>query len=174
MAAAYREPGRDGGGAPVPEPGRPLPVAMLYRHCDPAELPIELVGELEDPPGPIGQDRTVRGGRIRRRDAPQGLQRLCPRSKRAGKHTTVEDLLWRASGNFCEGPSAAVRDQRSSLCKEKSGQNIPKNRCRTTIAEPIGENAGGTALYRGSGRLLKPRPGRPQRTWMARSGLAWW
>ena len=45
MAAAeppvtYREPGRDGGGAPVPEPGRPLPVAMLYRHCDPAELPI--------------------------------------------------------------------------------------------------------------------------------------
>ena len=38
MAAAeppvtYREPGRDGGGAPVPEPGRPLPVAMLYRHA---------------------------------------------------------------------------------------------------------------------------------------------
>ena len=37
---------------------------------------------------------------------------------------------------------------------KKSGQNIPKNRCRTTIAEPIGENANGTALYRGSGRLL--------------------
>jgi len=42
----------------------------------------------------------------------------------------------------------------------KSGQNIPKNRCRTTIAESIGGNASGTALYRGSGRLLKPRPGR--------------
>src|SRR6516162_2435991 len=40
---------------------------------------------------------------------------------------------------------------------KKSGQNIPKNRCRTTIAEPIGRNASGTAPYRGSGRLLKPR-----------------
>jgi hypothetical protein len=40
---------------------------------------------------------------------------------------------------------------------KKSGQNIPKNRCRTTIAERMGGNASGTALYRGSGRLLKPR-----------------
>jgi hypothetical protein len=39
--------------------------------------------------------------------------------------------------------------------------DIPKNRCRTTIAERMVENASGTALYRGSGRLLKPRPGRP-------------
>src|SRR6516164_6681138 len=44
---------------------------------------------------------------------------------------------------------------------KKSGQNIPKNRCRTTVAERMGGNASGTALYRGSGRLLKPRPGRP-------------
>src|SRR5215469_18629801 len=42
---------------------------------------------------------------------------------------------------------------------------IQKNRCRTTVAEPIAANAGGTALYRGSGRLLKPRPGRPKRTY---------
>ena len=39
---------------------------------------------------------------------------------------------------------------------------IRKNRCRTTVAEPIGGNASGAALYRGSGRLLKPQPGRPQ------------
>src|SRR6516162_2144095 len=52
---------------------------------------------------------------------------------------------------------------------KKSGQNIPKNRCRTTIAEADSGNASGTALYRGSGRLLKPRPGRPQRT--SRTGL---
>src|SRR5215472_12381112 len=45
---------------------------------------------------------------------------------------------------------------------KKSGQDIPKNRCRTTIAEADSGNASGTALYRGSGRLLKPRPGRPQ------------
>ena len=44
---------------------------------------------------------------------------------------------------------------------KKSGQNIPKNRCRTTIAEADSGNASGTALYRGPGRLLKPRPSRP-------------
>jgi len=36
---------------------------------------------------------------------------------------------------------------------KKSGQNIPKNRCRTTMAERMVENASGAALYRGSGRL---------------------
>ena len=35
---------------------------------------------------------------------------------------------------------------------KKSGENIPKNRCRTTIPERMGGNASGTALYRGSGR----------------------
>ena len=28
------------------EPGRPLPPALLYRPCDAAGLPFELVGEL--------------------------------------------------------------------------------------------------------------------------------
>src|SRR6516165_5804106 len=31
----------------------------------------------------------------------------------------------------------------------------PEKGCRTTVAEPIAGNAGGTALYRGSGRPLK-------------------
>src|SRR5215813_13070685 len=42
--------------------------------------------------------------------------------------------------------------------------NIPKNRCRTTTAEPIEANACGTALYRESRRLFRPRPGRPKQT----------
>ena len=53
--------------------------------------------------------------------------------------------------------------------RRADGQNIPKNRCRTTIAEADSGNASGTALYRGSGRLLKPRPGRLQRTCRTRS-----
>ena len=40
---------------------------------------------------------------------------------------------------------------------KKSGENIPKNRCRTTIPERMGGNASGTALYRESGRLFRPR-----------------
>src|SRR6516225_7040601 len=39
---------------------------------------------------------------------------------------------------------------------QKERQDIPKNRCRTIIAEPIGENDSETALFRASGRLLKP------------------
>src|SRR5215469_6399550 len=40
---------------------------------------------------------------------------------------------------------------------KKSGQNIPKNRCRTTIAERMMETLAELPFYWGSGRLLKPR-----------------
>ena len=35
-----------------------------------------------------------------------------------------------------------------------SAAGIPKNRCRTTVAEPIGGNASGAALYRGPSRSV--------------------
>ena len=41
------------------ELGRPLPPALLYRRCDPAELPFALCSELEEVPGLIGQERAV-------------------------------------------------------------------------------------------------------------------
>ena len=44
---------------------------------------------------------------------------------------------------------------------KNSGQNIPKNRCRTTIAERMMETLAELPFYRGSGRLLKPRTGPP-------------
>jgi hypothetical protein len=52
---------------------------------------------------------------------------------------------------------------------------IPKNCWRTTVAEPIWENASETALYRGSGRLFRPRSGRLERTCRetGRASLAW-
>jgi len=39
--------------------GNALPAALLYRRCDPAELPFELCSELEEAPGLIGQERAV-------------------------------------------------------------------------------------------------------------------
>src|SRR5215813_2928129 len=51
--------------------------------------------------------------------------------------------------------SITVRSRAKQSC-----QNVPKNRCRTTKAERMGGNASGTALYRGSDRLFRPRPGR--------------
>ena len=46
---------------------------------------------------------------------------------------------------------------------KKSGQNIPKNRCRTTTAERMVETPAELPFIGDQGRLLKPRPGRPQR-----------
>src|SRR5215471_2658335 len=58
-STTYREPSQIGASPTDFEAGRPLPPALLYRSCDPAELPFELVGELEDLLEPIGQDRAV-------------------------------------------------------------------------------------------------------------------
>ena len=43
---------------------------------------------------------------------------------------------------------------RGASAMSVSVAKIPKNRCRTTVAEPIGENASGTALYRGPSRSV--------------------
>src|SRR5215470_7479097 len=76
-------------------PGQPLPAALLYRPCDPGELRFELVSELEDPPGPIGQDRAVEalefGVAMRRKG--YSIYALGPSG--TGKHTVIEDLLRR-------------------------------------------------------------------------------
>src|SRR6516162_256294 len=91
----FREPGPDGAGAASADPGRPLPPALLYRRCDPAELPFELVTELEDPSGPIGQDRAVDavGFAVQMRRKGYNIYALGPSG--TGKHTIVEDLLRR-------------------------------------------------------------------------------
>ncbi len=88
-----REPSPSGAGAPAPEPGRPLPAALLYRRCDPAELPFELVGELEDPPGPIGQDRAVEAVEFAVAMRRKGYNVYALGASGVGKHTIVEDLL---------------------------------------------------------------------------------
>src|SRR5215831_14758593 len=76
-------------------PGQPLPAALLYRPCDPSELRFELVSELADPPGPIGQDRAVEalefGVAMRRKG--YNIYALGPSG--TGKHTVIEDLLRR-------------------------------------------------------------------------------
>ena len=40
--------------------GHALPAALLYRRCDPAELPFDLCSELEEAPGLIGQERALK------------------------------------------------------------------------------------------------------------------
>jgi lon-related putative ATP-dependent protease len=91
---SHREPGpsRDG---PAVEPGRALPSALLYRPCDPAALPFELVGELEDPPGPIGQERAVEAVEFAVAMGRKGYNVYALGASGTGKHTVVRDLLLR-------------------------------------------------------------------------------
>ena len=46
---------------------------------------------------------------------------------------------------------------------KKSGQNIPKNPCRTTVAERMGETQAELPFIGDQVGCLKPRLGRPQR-----------
>jgi len=79
-----------------PGPGEaagPLPPALLYRPCDPAELPFELVSELEDPPGPIGQDRAVEAVQLAVAIRRKGYNVYALGASGTGKHTVVRALL---------------------------------------------------------------------------------
>jgi lon-related putative ATP-dependent protease len=92
-STTYRaaEPGK--GGPPAAESGRPLPPALLYRTCDPAGLPFELVGELEDLLEPIGQDRAVEAVQFAVAMRRKGYNVYALGASGTGKHTIVQDLL---------------------------------------------------------------------------------
>ena len=66
---------------------------MLYRTCDPAGLPFELVGELEDLLEPIGQDRAVEAVRFAVAMRRKGYNVYALGAGGTGKHTIVQDLL---------------------------------------------------------------------------------
>ena len=70
------------------EPG-PLPPALLYRHCDPAELPFMSVSELDDPSGPIGQDRAVEAVEFAVAMRRKGYNIYALGASGTGKHTVI-------------------------------------------------------------------------------------
>jgi lon-related putative ATP-dependent protease len=92
-STTYREPGPVGGAPPAAEPGRPLPAALLYRPCDPAELPFDQAGELEDLLEPIGQDRAVEAVQFAVAMRRKGYNVYALGAGGTGKHTIVQDLL---------------------------------------------------------------------------------
>src|SRR5713226_2350171 len=73
--------------------GQPLPPALLYRRCDPAELPFELCSELEEAPGLIGQDRAVEALNFAVRIRAKGYNVYALGASGTGRHSMVEDLL---------------------------------------------------------------------------------
>src|SRR5205823_9989709 len=72
---------------------RPLPPALLYRRCDPADLPFELCSELEEAPGLIGQERAVEALNFAVRIRAKGYNVYALGAGGTGRHAMVEDLL---------------------------------------------------------------------------------
>ena len=94
-SVSHREQSDDGDVRTTAVPGIPLPVGFLYRRCDPAELPFELVNELDDPLGPIGQDRAVEAVEFAVTMRRKGYNIYALGASGTGKHTVIENLLRR-------------------------------------------------------------------------------
>ena len=101
---AHREPGPSGAGSLSAEPGRQLAAALLYRPCDLSHLPFELVNELDDPSGPIGQDRAVEAVEFAVQMRRKGYNIYALGPSGTGKHTVIEDLLRRRAAGMPTPP----------------------------------------------------------------------
>jgi lon-related putative ATP-dependent protease len=79
--------------------GRALAPALLYRRCDPAELPFDLCSEIEEAPGLIGQERAVEALNFAVRMRAKGYNVYALGASGTGRHGMVEDLLRQHAGN---------------------------------------------------------------------------
>jgi lon-related putative ATP-dependent protease len=90
-------------GSPAQPPGfelgRPLAASLLYRRCEPAELPFELCSELDEAPGLIGQERAAEAIGFAMRLRRKGYNVYALGASGTGRHALVDDLLQkRAAG----------------------------------------------------------------------------
>ena len=79
--------------------GEALAPSLLYRRCDPSELPFELCSELEEAPGLIGQERAVEALNFAVRMRAKGYNVYALGATGTGRHGMVEDLLRQRAGN---------------------------------------------------------------------------
>jgi lon-related putative ATP-dependent protease len=86
------------------ELAHPLPPVLLYRRCDPAELPFTLCSELEEAPGLIGQERAVEAIRFAMRMQRKGYNVYALGPTGTGRHALVENLLRQQAGGEAAPP----------------------------------------------------------------------
>ncbi len=97
-------PAADAAGGPQPAGpgfalGEALAPSLLYRRCDPSELPFELCSELEEAPGLIGQERAVEALNFAVRMRAKGYNVYALGASGTGRHGMVEDLLRQRAEN---------------------------------------------------------------------------
>jgi lon-related putative ATP-dependent protease len=118
------------------ECGRPLPPALLYRRCDPAELPFTLCSELEEAPGLIGQERAAEAIRFAMRMPRKGYNVYALGPTGSGRHALVQNLLRQQA----EGEPAP-----SDWCYVNNFTDPQKPYC---LQLPAGRGAGLTAAMK--------------------------
>ncbi len=95
-------------GSPAGDPSfglaQPLPATLLYRRCGPEELPFAVCSELEEAPGPIGQERAVEAIRFAMRMRRKGYNVYALGASGSGRHALVEDLLRRQAAGEATPP----------------------------------------------------------------------
>jgi lon-related putative ATP-dependent protease len=75
--------------------GQSLPASLLYRRCNPAELPFAVCTELEEAAGLIGQERAVEAVQFAMRMRRKGYNVYALGPSGSGRHRAIEDLLRR-------------------------------------------------------------------------------
>ncbi|HEX3882030.1 MAG TPA: AAA family ATPase [Stellaceae bacterium] len=78
---------------PAFEFAKPLPAGLLYRRCDPADLPFDLCSELADAPAEIGQERASEAIRFAIRMRAKGYNVYALGDSGTGRHELVGKLL---------------------------------------------------------------------------------
>ena len=73
--------------------GQSLAAPLLYRRCNPAELPFAMCTELEEASGLIGQDRAVEAVQLAMRMRRKGYNVYALGPSGSGRHSAVEGLL---------------------------------------------------------------------------------
>ena len=81
--------------APGFELAVPLPPELLYRRCNPEDLPFDLCTELADMPGLIGQERAVEAVRFAIRMRRKGYNIFALGARGTGRKTLIDELLRR-------------------------------------------------------------------------------
>ena len=117
-------------GEEVFELGHPLPPGLLYRRCDPAELPFALCSELEEAPELIGQERAVEALNFALRMRGKGYNVYALGASGSGRHDMVEDLLRR---------KAESEPTPSDWCYVNNFDDPQRPRC---LQVPAGHGAG--------------------------------
>jgi hypothetical protein len=79
--------------------GHPLAADLLYRRCDPADLPFAVCTELEEAPGLIGQERAIEAVEFAVRMRRKGYNVFALGASGTGRHTTIEELLRRQAAS---------------------------------------------------------------------------